>query len=346
LSAARTTHGRASGSGGSSHRELNVWLGAPVSSAEGKALAALIPRGSPIPTDTPCGDLEPDEDESEVRPLPLGFTLCRLHLEDIDIWNLTLNLDPADLPTQWTIFTTSGMALLDERTWVEQGSPDLVVCPLAAGDLPTYVEVRWEGWSATWAVLADSRHDLPPGPGVSDLKAHQLFAALTSGKSITAAMAEELERRTEPRDPGGVVLDPLKRFDDRSTLLRRGRALSVALAHLQRRLARPVLTLESLDARLSSPLGPDFLAKKVCESVTAREQTQAEGIFTLAELTLAVGRVDWNTAFKHIDHAAAIASISATLDRLEARRADLGGDPLAIASYAVRAVKEARRCLL
>lgn len=331
---------------GSRHRELNVWLAAPAGSAEGKALAALIRCGTRIPVGTPVSDLELDEDEPTAIPLPLGFTLCRLHRDEATgKWQLTLSFDPTGLPASWTVGTTSDAWLLDSAIWRANGSRDQVTCDLPGRELPTYVEVTWPEGSATWTVLADSRHDLPPGPGVSDLKAHQLFAALTAGKSITAAMAEELERRQVPGSPAGPVLDPLKRFDDRSSLLRRGRALSAALVQLQRRLGRPVFTVDTLSARLASPLGPAFLATKVCEEVASGQQEQPEGLFTLAEISLAVGRVDWDVTLEQVDRLPALALVSATLDTLDALRADLGDDPPAIAAYAVRSMEEARRCL-
>lgn len=331
---------------GSRHLELNVWLGAPAGSAEGKALAALIPTGARIPVDTPGGDDEADEDEPTAIPLPLGFTLCRLHRDEATgNWQLTLSFDPTGLPTSWTIGTTSGARLLDAAIWRTDGSLPRVTCDLPGRELSTYVEVTWPDGSAPWTVVADSRHDLPPGPGVSDLRAHQLFAALASGKSITSAMADELARRQLPGSPAGQVLDPLKRFDDRSTLLRRGRALSAALTQLQRRLGRPVLTMEALAARLASPLGPEFLALKVCEEVATGDQQQPEGLFTLAEISLAVGRVDWDAALEHVDRAANLSLVSATLDRLDILRAGLGENPPSIAAYAVKSIEEARRWL-
>jgi len=145
------------------------------------------------------------------------------------------------------------------------------------------------------------------------------------------------------------TLDPLRRFDDSGSLLRRGRALSAALAQLQLRLERPVMAIDALEARLHSPLGPSHLADKTYEAVRDGDQSTAEALFMVAEIALTVGRVDWSRTRAHLtpaDSAEAMRSVGRTLDNLDCVRSVLGPQPTLMAAYAQRACGEARRCLL
>lgn len=330
------------GLGGRSHRELNVWLGASSGSAEGKALRNLIPQGKAVPADVDSNDEATDEDEVEPPVLPLGFQLCRLHCSD-ERWHLTLSLDPQKLPEKWTVRTELGV-VLDATRWETLGRPSEFVEDVSVEHLPTFLTVTWEGGTASWTVLADDRHVLPPGPGIGAFKAHQLFAALSSGKSITEAMRDEATR--QQKLGGALELDPLKRYDSQTTLLRRGRALSAALEALRRRLERPVSSVDALAARLASPLAPNFLAAKTAQSVLEGEQDLPEGLFTLGELALELGRVNWATTFKALeDTAEAYALVGGAIDQVKAHVASLGSDETALMGYATRCVQEARRCL-
>src|SRR5205823_14500223 len=98
-----------------------------------------------------------------------------------------------------------------------------------------------------------------------DMRPTQHLDARANAKTLAQDLREKMERYVQERETGqaGIVTDPLKRFDSRRTLLRRGRALAAALSALQRRLARPAATLDALEARLSGPLGPRFVATKV-----------------------------------------------------------------------------------
>jgi hypothetical protein len=337
-----SNHTRAGlGIGPRRHRELNVWLGASAASAEGKALVALVPQGKAVPADVSSQDVLDDEDETEPPQLPLGFLLCRLHRQEGN-WILTMDLDPSKLSGSWSV-AVGGVEVLDDREWVSLGSPRQVSRPMQSDHLPCFLTVEWSEGSASWTVLADDRQDLPPGPGVGAFKAHQLFAALGSGKSLADAMRDMTARR---KAGDGPELDPLKRHDSPTTLLRRGRALAAALGQLRRRLERPVISPEALAARLASPLGPEFLARKVVEAVDEQEQERAEGLFTLAELSLEVGRVDWTTALSHVvDPEMARQLVSQALADVERHIAALGSHPESMANYAARCIEEARRCL-
>ena len=131
------------------------------------------------------------------------------------------------------------------------------------------------------------------------------------------------------------------------SLLRKGRALATALQAMQRRLERQVVTLDTLRARLAGPLGPEFVAAKVVEAYEDEEQQQSrsEAVFTIAEIALSVGRVDWSHVLEHVDRERGSALVRDTLQRLNALRGRIDNVPSELASYASRASKEAMKCL-
>lgn len=211
-----------------------------------------------------------------------------------------------------------------------------------------YVLVTWGEVAVPWAVVADDRHGLPPGPTLSSLRAQHLLDALATGRSLSQVLREELERKTAESDADtktGIELDPLKRHEVQGSLLRKGRALAASLSAMQRRLDRPVVTADTLRARLASPLGPEFVATKVIEAYEAGQQTRAEIMFTIAEIVLTVGRVNWARVFDYIDRTEGYAMVKETLERLDVLRGRLGNEPADLAAYAQRAIKEAHECL-
>jgi hypothetical protein len=328
------------------HREMNVWLGAPIDSKEGRALLDLIQLGKPVPLD--AEEVEPsDEDEAALPALPDCFGICRVARDARDgPWALHLGIfATGDMPATWVIKLGDGILLTREQ-WETAGSPATTVVALNQDALPMFVLASWNGNEIPWAVVADDRCSLPPGPALSSLRAQHLLDALASGRSLAQVLREELERKAvEKGNKPTVELDPLKRYDAPGSLLRRGRALAASLSAMQRRLERPVITADTLRARLASPLGPEFVACKVVESYEAEPKARADVLFTIAEIMLAVGRVDWRRTLEHIDRTQGIAMINETLERLDALRARLGDEPADLAAYARRAIKEARTCL-
>ncbi|WP_292931397.1 hypothetical protein [Noviherbaspirillum sp.] len=335
-----TQHGR--------HREMNVWFGAPCNTKEGKALLDLIQLGKNVPAD--AEEVEPkDEDEAELPALPPCFGLCRVARKSADSpWELHLGIiATSDMPASWEISIAAGDPPFQTRTqWEVDGEPETVMISLTQKTLPMYVLVRWNGNETPWAVLADNRCDLPLGPALSNLRAQHLLDALATGRSLAQALREELERKnTEVDTKTGIILDPLKRLEVKESLLRKGRALAASLSAMHRRLERQIITIDTLRARLASPLGPEFVATKVAEAFEAGQQTRAEAVFTIAEIALTVGRVNWAYVLEHVEPANGLAFVSETLVQLDTLRARIGEEPADLASYARRAIKEAQQCL-
>lgn len=328
------------------HREFNLWLSAPRSSPEGKALAGLIQLGPKIKADEITEALDDEDEPGDAATLSPFFGLSRLTQRDDD-WTLVLELGLAKEPASWHVTLPSGLPLLDHASWADSGSPLSVVIPVDVQELPTYLEAEWDGANAAWSVLVDDRQALPTAAALKDLRARQVLDALAAGKPIERALYEALlqAHQVSRSGPSGVETDPLKRFDSKSSLLRRGRALSKALSALEERLGIPVATVEGLEARLKGPLGPTFLAARVRDDVESGQMPQAEGVFTLAEVALSIGRVQWNDVVELIDGAEGIALVQAALDYLSDTIAALSSDDENLTSYAKRAIQEAHRCL-
>lgn len=330
------------------HREMNVWLGASRKSQAGKALLDLIQLGANVASE--AEEVEPkDEDEDSLPSLPACFGLGRVTRSSKEsTWELHLGiLSKSEMPDQWTIELVADKPILTRLQWEERGAPGTTVIPLAQGMLPMYVLVGWNGNKTPWAVVADDRHSLPPGPALSSLRAQHLLDALASGRTLSQLLREAIERKdVEVVEGAGICLDPLKRHEIEGSLLRKGRALAASLSAMQRRLERPVVDADTLRARLASPLGPEFVATKVGEAFKYGHQTRAEAVFTIAEIALVVGRVKWAYVFDHIDRSEGLVLVNNVLDHLDMLRVQIGHEGSDLGSYACRAIEEARVCLV
>ncbi len=328
------------------HREMNVWLGAPRSSKEGKALLDLIQLGRRVTPD--AEEVEPsDEDEAVLPGLPACFGLCRVARANDDApWELRLGIADDHMPQNWSVGFSGDQPILTRQGWEAQGGPATTTIPIDQSTLPTYVLVRWDGNKAPWAVLAEDRIALPPGPALASLRARQFLDMLARGCTLGDVLREELERAGAMAEVrAGINVDPLKRLEVERSLLRRGRVLAASLSGMQRRLERQVVTLETLRCRLAGPLGPDFVAKKMVEGCNAGEVPRAEAIFTIAEIALSVGRVNWSYVLEHVDALQGRALVGETLGRLDVLRSCIGDEPANLVAYSCRAITEARRCL-
>jgi hypothetical protein len=337
---------------GRRHRELNVWLAASRRSKEGRELEKLVRLAGRIePASLDLATTGVDEDEPDgLALLPTFFGMCRADLID-GAWHLSLTFESTGEPDSWAICLPDGRSILDSSGWTERSCPSSIQVPMGGGEPPAFLRVAWDASEASWAVIADDRQSVPVAIQLTHLRAEQILTALASGKApihLLRDLIEQLERlpaqgRTDPLR--SVETDPLKRFDTQSTLLRRGRALSKALSELERRLSSPVPTVEALQARLRGPLGPEFIGDRIQDDVGQERMSVHEGIFTIAEIALSVGRVDWETTLEHVDQSDGRAVVRATLDALENHVEALSIPDDDVSDYACLAMKEATSCL-
>jgi hypothetical protein len=136
-----------------------------------------------------------------------------------------------------------------------------------------------------------------------------------------------------------VDLDPLRRFDSQSFLLRRTKRLSVALERLRERLERPASSREAYEWRLFGPVGPMALAD--CYMREASHPGEAN-VF-LAEIALAMRRVRPDRVDADgLSHAAVIEVLMKAIEELTKRAAGIQSVP-DLDQYVEAAFAEAMR---
>lgn len=279
---------------GRRHRELNIWLGAPRKSAEGKALDSLLTHGQKLSMDNTVLVVEDEDDDSVIAPLPAFFGYCELRHVGDD-WILRFTFDPAaNVPTNWEVRTTGERVFIDSNGWAAADRPTTSDQTITADELSMHVIVRWDGTEASWPVVVDDPLSLPPTPTLLSLSAYQLLTALTTGRSISQATRDQMEIEEAVARSSEVLHDPHKRFESDDYLLRRGRALGQSLNRIESILGRPAATLDVLRARLAAPLGPLFIANALSRDALEGEVSATEAAFTIAELALSLGRIDWS----------------------------------------------------
>ncbi|MFC0315803.1 phospholipase D family protein [Gordonia phosphorivorans] len=326
------------------HREMNIWLGAPRSSKEGAALEALLRCGNQLDMEiTTLVDTEDDE-EADITPLPAFFGYCEARTVD-DHWILRFGFDPdAKQPAEWWVRSTAGQSIVTSHDWRAAGAPATVDWTLSVDDLMTQVVVEWDGHEGVWPVVVDDPLVLPPPPTLASLRAHQLLAALADRKSISQAVREQLESEAVKTADLTPVDDPHKRFESDQYLLRRGRALGRSLTQMERLLSRPAATVDVLRARLAAPLGPLFIADRLAHDAHDGTVPSTEAAFTIAEVALSVGRVDWAIVVEPFadDTPNAMDPVADTIAQLTALSTSLTDVPEQMAAYCARACAHAR----
>lgn len=282
-----------------SHRELNLWIGAKLASPLGKELQNVVAAGDAI---DPAATFEPevDEDEVDVRPLPLGFVSAVIS-GPTDRALLHLHLHGSDLPREWEVAlpgsSDATRTILSSEDWSRAEEVEVL---LGGPALPPFLEVRWVDGdgvtrSATWAVNVDDPTHLPPPSELKDLPVDALLTVLASTRPIWTALENEFEKRLSPSEPGIPELDPLVRHRlSTEALLPRVRHQSAALAGMQVRLSRSVASADALRWRLFGAMSPFYLAQRLVEHAGDSTWLPGEVRFFLAELALAVRSVSFD----------------------------------------------------
>lgn len=323
-----------------SHREINLWIGAPADSPVAKALCALIPEGGSI--DLKLADLEPlgDEDEVALPALPTCFVDAVLHPGPPPTIELTL--DVARLPDQWEVLDGDHV-LADNRTWQRSGMGSALVVDISDRTLVSSLDVRWhddgEVSRAPWPVNVSDPALLPPPEELRSLSMEVLLAVLASTRPIHDALERELRKaELAPGRAGRDELDALARFDSERMLLTRTRRMAAALWGLQRRFDRPLGSLEALDWRLSGIVGATQLADGLCGSVADGDMEPIEARFHLAELARTVGTIEWEVVASRLDPTLVRTRVAKALDHIKACANGLPAGGGAVDTYVAAAL--------
>lgn len=192
------------------------------------------------------------------------------------------------LPARWRIKVPDGEEVISSESW-HDGTGEFF---LGWGDkaVPFVLNVQWQGagdaYAADWPVNVTELANLPPPEELRNLKLEELIEILSSTRPLHVAAAHVLRRRKRHTAPD-IQLDPHKRINTETFLLRRTKRVAVALERLRQRLERPVMNVEAFDWRLRGPVGPMAMAAAFRREAHSEE----ESLFFLAELALTLSRV-------------------------------------------------------
>lgn len=248
----------------------------------------------------------------------------------------------AGLPRQWVVRAPDGDPLLRSASatrgrhvidWHERLPPFVLQVEWRVDD----GDLRAADWPVNVADLAA----LPPPDELRDLSLEELILVLSSTRPLHDSVGLVLRRRGVGAAGDDPALDPHKRVNTETFLLRRTKRMALALERLRQRLERPACTLEALDWRLSGPLGAWALARALAKDAS----TPLEAVFFQAELALALGRVRVEEVARGgLDAGSIRERIRACIDQVEAIVANHGkltSEPLAV--YVGDAFEESRR---
>lgn len=247
------------------------------------------------------------------------------------------------LPKRWRIKVPDGEEIINSDGW-HVGAEEFVIT-WEERPVPFVLNVQWQGskaeHTADWPVNVVELAHLPPPEELRNLKLEELIAILSSTRPLHVAAAQVLHRRAKHTATAAtdIHLDPHKRVNTETFLLRRTKRVAVALERLRQRLERPVMNIEALDWRLRSPVGPAAIAA----AFRREAATEEEGLFFLAELALTLSRVRVEDAARgglstHLVEERLRASIS---EVEELASSLFGQTDSAISSYAREAFRKA-----
>ena len=94
--------------------------------------------------------------------------------------------------------------------------------------------------------------------------------------------------------PSRPTWDPLRRYDLRSTFLRRIRSRARVLAALRQNLQRPVWSLQALQWRLEGFIGIKPLAERLLDELAMADGQVDEALLTLADFLIVLREVDYD----------------------------------------------------
>lgn len=278
------------GSSSPANFEANLAYSARAVDPERKALDAVWPQIAKDSLDIESESLvwDPLQEEEEaggVPALPAAFEEALFVPGSPSSLVITLR-EP--LPQEWSIHADGGEELLSSSRGIGAGEHSIA---WQAVGVPVVLGVSWkhrDGMAvSSWPVNVSNPATLPPPEALRSLTLDELLIALSSTRPISQAIAEILAQRKNSKRKTDRELDPLKRFDSQSFLLRRTKRLARALERMRERLGRPASSREALEWRIFGPVGPMALAEGYVREASFR----GEARFCLAEIALTLKRI-------------------------------------------------------
>ena len=244
----------------------------------------------------------PDLDEEEratLVSLPAGFVSATYRAGDER--KIVLRFDAAHLPETWSVHACgrdSGL-LLNGESWAAGGQKETVALPWQPVQPPQKLLVRWSEREAFWPLNVEDARQLPPPAELEDMSADDMLLILAASDP-SAAIRIGIKRRGKGESFDDELdtaiptdLDPLRRYDLRTTFLRRIRIRARLLARLRQNLQRSVWSVQALRWRLEGFIGIKPLADRLLQDVAAADAQVDEAVLTLADFLIVLGEVEY-----------------------------------------------------
>ena len=267
-------------------------------------LEAVWPQMAPVEEPDAAEWLGPkselDEEERVAAvPLPAGFLSATYRAGDQR--QIVLRFDAAHLPETWSVLTCGRDAglLLNNEEWAAGGQKETAVLPWQPVQPPQKLLVRWSAGEGFWPLNVEDAQQLPPPAELSEMSADDMLLILAA--SDPGAAFRIWTKRRQKGEPFDDELDtaiptdlnPLRRYDLRSTFLRRIRSRARVLAQLRQNLQRPAWSVQALRWRLEGFIGIKPLAERLLRDVAAADGQVDEAVLTLADFLIVLREVEY-----------------------------------------------------
>lgn len=275
---------------GTGNFEANLVYRARAADPESRVLQKLWPEVGEDRLDIESAALiwDPELDEGEDGACP-ALPACFEEASFVPGGDPALVITLRDpLPTAWSIRVDGSNEPLISSSHTKSGK-HIIAWQGAA--VPFVLEVTWSLQDrpqvASWPVNVSNPAMLPPPEALRSLTLEELLVVLASTRPMPQAVADVLAKRKIKMTNGEAHLDPLRRFDSQTFVLRRTKRLAAALERLRERLEHTASSREAFEWRLFGPIGPMALA----ESYVREVGSTGEARFCLAEIALTLRRV-------------------------------------------------------
>lgn len=284
---------------------------------------------------------ESNGEEASNIPLPSGFQEALFAPGNSP--QLIIVLDK-ELPAWWDIRDQDQTSVLSSKIWNRKAGRHEF--NWAGQAVPFSLTVTWrsakkvESYAAPWPVNVLDPTALPVPDELASLNLEELIQVLSSTRPLHVAVVQALQRRARNHSNKDLQLDPHKRVNTETFLLRRTKRVALALERLRERLEKPVLTREAFEWRLRGPIGPLALAN----AFRKEARNPSEAAFFLAELALTLKRVNASRAAEGGLKVNAIRdSLAACLVDIRKLLPQLRAKPTPIDRYVRRAFAEVKK---
>lgn len=242
-----------------------------------------------------------EEQRAHAVDLPPGFLSATYRAGDER--KIVLRLDATRLPEAWSVLACGRDAglLLNGDAWTAGGQKETAVLPWQPVQPPERLLARWSAGEAFWPLNVEDARQLPPPAELGEMSADDMLLILAASDPSAAFRA--WTKRRQQRDGFDdeldtaipTDLDPLRRYDLRSTFLRRIRSRARVLAQLRQNLQRPVWSAQALEWRLEGFIGIKPLAERLLQDVAAVDGQVEEAVLTLADFLIVLREVEYDS---------------------------------------------------